>query len=200
MNRRRPAATIAAPLLALAMGAILGQAMTAWAGGEATMISGCYEDHTGALRVVADGQSCRPNETAIEWNQQGPQGPIGPAGPQGEAGPAGPEGPTGPPGPDGEEGPAGPQGPPGGLAGRVVVTSEFTVPQSTADFTYVPTATCPTGTVVLGGGYEIDQAGVNELRESHPSTQPGTQGWSVGVGPDEDVDTHGVVYAICAIG
>jgi len=182
VNRRRPAATIAAPLLTLAIGAILGQAMTAWAGGEATLIAGCYENHTGALRVATDRESCRPDETAIEWNQQGPQGPIGPAGPQGEQGPVGPE------------------GPPGGLAGRVVVTSEFTVPQSTVDFTYVATAECPAGTVVLGGGYEVDQSGVNELRESHPFTQPDTQGWSVGVGPDEDVDTDGVVYAICAIG
>jgi hypothetical protein len=78
------------------------------------------------------------------------------------------------------------------------VTRDFTVPRSTFEFTYVVTAPCPPGKVVTGGGYEIGQDGVNEFRESHPEMiQPGVEGWTVGVGADDDVDVDGVVYAIC---
>lgn len=188
-------------LVAMALGGSLGASMVAWADSEHEVISGCYSKHTGALRIVTKGEDCRAQETAIQWNQEGPGGPPGPAGPQGEQGPVGPQGPAGPPGPQGERGPAGPEGPAGGLAGREVVLSEFTVPRSTAEFTYVATARCPDGKVVVGGGYEIGQAGVNEVRESHPEmSQPGVEGWTLGVGPDDDVDVDGVVYAICVDG
>lgn len=191
-------------IAAMALGGSLGASVIGWADSEPALISGCYSNHTGALRLITDGEDCRPQETAIQWNQQGLQGPLGPTGPQGEQGPAGPQGsagPPGPPGPQGEPGPTGPEGPAGGFAGRVVVSSEFTVPRSTAEFTYVVTARCPDGKVVVGGGYEIEQAGVNEFRESHPEmNQPGVEGWSVGVGPDDEVDVDGVVYAICVDG
>jgi hypothetical protein len=59
----------------------------------AGVIHGCYQQKTGLLRVVDSGaDSCRPDETAIQWSQTGPQGPVGP---QGSAGPAGPPGSTG---------------------------------------------------------------------------------------------------------
>jgi len=54
------------------------------------------------------------------------------------------------------------------------------------------------GKVVLGGGYDVEQAGVNEVRESRPETAPGIEGWRIGLGADDDVDVHGTVYAICA--
>lgn len=180
---------------AMTLGGTVGLSVSAWADDGGTVISGCYHNHTGVLRIRGNGEQCRDQETAVEWNQQGPEGLPGPAGP---AGPRGPTGPAGPPGPQGAQGSAGPQGPPGGLAGRTVVSSAFTVPQSTIEFTYVATALCPAGTVVLGGGYEIGQAGVNEVRESRPYTGPGVEGWAVGIGPDEDLDVDGVVHAICA--
>jgi len=186
--------TIMVGLAAIALGASFGATITAWADNDSAVISGCYSNQTGALRIVADGP-CRPEETGVQWNQQGP---LGPAGPPGAQGPAGPEGPAGPQGPHGVQGPAGPQGPTGGFAGRVVVSSAFTVPQSTAEFTYVATAICPVGKVVLGGGYDVEQAGVNEVRESRPETAPGIEGWRIGLGADDDVDVHGTVYAICA--
>jgi hypothetical protein len=165
-------------VVAMILGGSVGATLIAWAETEESVISGCYSNHSGALRVIGDGEECRADETALQWNQQGSPGPVGPAGPQG---------------------PVGPEGPAGGLAGREVMVFEFTVPSSTAEFTYVATATCPAGKVVLGGGYEVEQAGVNELRESHPEVvQPGVEGWSVGIGPDDDVDVDGVVYAICA--
>lgn len=70
-------------------------------------ISGCYNDRTGALRVVSAMDQCLPNETAIDWNQTGPTGATGPQGPAGETGAQGPAGPIG------AIGPAGPQGPGG---------------------------------------------------------------------------------------
>lgn len=41
---------------------------------------------TGAVRLVAEGEACKANETATNWSQQGPQGPEGPEGPKGDTG------------------------------------------------------------------------------------------------------------------
>ena len=87
-------------------------------GGDPTQIHGCYKTG-GNLRVVAPLESCKPGETALDWNIAGPQGPAGPLGPTGPAGPAGPQGvqgpagPQGPQGPQGAEGAVGPSGPAG---------------------------------------------------------------------------------------
>jgi hypothetical protein len=88
-------------------------------GGDANRIHGCYKtepDSPGFVRIVGPNDTCKKNETAIDWDITGPAGPQGPAGP---AGPAGPEGLQGPAGADGKEGPAGPAGPEGpqGLPG-----------------------------------------------------------------------------------
>lgn len=62
--------------------------------GDDGVIHGCYENTTGALRVIDSDQGgvCRGGETALDWNQTGPAGPAGPPGPQGAAGPGVPEG------------------------------------------------------------------------------------------------------------
>ena len=84
-------------------------------------IHACVADNNGTVRIIAEGEVCKNNESPTQWAIQGP---IGPQGPQGEVGPQGlqgDEGPTGPAGPQGEQGPVGPQGPmgpqgsPGGL-------------------------------------------------------------------------------------
>jgi hypothetical protein len=50
-------------------------------------ISACFKNSSGDLRVIdAPAESCKNNETAIQWNQAGPPGPQGPPG---EPGPAG---------------------------------------------------------------------------------------------------------------
>jgi hypothetical protein len=58
------------------------------------VIHGCYDDTTGALRVIdTDGSGvCRGGETALDWNQQGQPGPTGPTGHTGVPGPEGPPG------------------------------------------------------------------------------------------------------------
>ena len=56
-------------------------------------ISGCYAKSgpsQGALRVVDQGNPCKPGEAPLTWSQTGPQGPTGP---KGDPGPQGPEGP-----------------------------------------------------------------------------------------------------------
>src|SRR4051812_41706615 len=62
----------------------------------------------GQLRLLAAGDSCRPNETLTTWSVVGPQGPAGPQGATGPQGPAGPQGATGAAGPAGATGATGP--------------------------------------------------------------------------------------------
>ncbi len=86
------------------------------------------QDESRNVRLVAQDEPCRHNETRVQWSMTGPAGPVGPqgiAGPtgaQGIAGPTGAHGATGPAGPagaagatgaNGVTGPAGPQGPTG---------------------------------------------------------------------------------------
>jgi hypothetical protein len=76
----------------------------------ADVINACVDNRTGLLRIVSRTTSCRPSESPISWNREGPQGPTGPRGPTGPAGADGARGPTGPPGPPGPPGPTGPSG------------------------------------------------------------------------------------------
>lgn len=108
--------TAVAVSTAVVAGAMLASG-AALANHDAQTLHGCYNNRTGALRVVLDGAQCDDrSESPIEWSREGPAGPAGPAGPQGpvgETGPAGPQGPAGADGVAGPQGPAGPQGEPG---------------------------------------------------------------------------------------
>jgi hypothetical protein len=124
--RSRAAVAAAGAIFAVA---VLGTT-TALANHDGTTIHACQRTQTGSVRIVSSPSECVANETAVEWNKQGPAGPAGPAGiagPKGDigvtgpAGPAGPAGVAGPAGPQGAVGPAGPAGPPGaGAAGYSV--------------------------------------------------------------------------------
>src|SRR5690349_14455527 len=79
---------------------IFGTALEAGAQTTATKVRACIGP-SGGVRIVGATESCKSNESVLEWGGgtgQGPQGPIGPAGP---AGPPGPQGPAGPSGSDG---------------------------------------------------------------------------------------------------
>jgi hypothetical protein len=76
-------------LLALAIGLLVGSAAWAAIPGPGGVITGCFKNVNGQLRVVNSSSNCRPSETALTWNQTGPAGPAGPQGPQGPAGPSG---------------------------------------------------------------------------------------------------------------
>ncbi len=80
-------------VLLLAVGVLGGGVAVAQFTGQAAspIIYACVSK-PGNVRVVTEGTACRPDETAISWNAQGPQGPQGQQGPQGDPGPQGPQG------------------------------------------------------------------------------------------------------------
>ena len=75
--------TTALAATCLAIGAVLGPSMTASGGSGSPVISACYSNHNGTVRIVTDDGQCRPDESPIEWNQGGAQGPTGAEGPPG---------------------------------------------------------------------------------------------------------------------
>ncbi|HEX6380939.1 MAG TPA: hypothetical protein VF180_06830 [Acidimicrobiia bacterium] len=184
-------------------------------------IHACVHRETGQVRIVSAGEQCRRNETALEWNAEGPAGPagagaegvMGPAGPQGEMGPAGPQGDIGPAGPAGDPGPAGPQGEPGpagpagpaGPQGPAGAGGISGWEQRTA-FTMVSAGgigsavvRCTSGKQVFTGGFATPGTGMT-IVESHPATVSAGQnpGWIVWGRNSGASDTTLTVYAVCA--
>ena len=129
-------------LLALvaALAFAAGSAVVAYADQAASQIYACVNNSSGTIHVIDAMAACNSNEVKLVWNTQGPQGAKGDTGPQGF------KGDTGAQGVQGIQGPAGANG----VSGYTQVTAEFTVPSSTAELR--AWATCPVGTVVLGGG------------------------------------------------
>src|SRR5688500_3452835 len=97
-------------------------------GGDTSLVHSCVAKD-GTIRIVtANTTACKPQETPLDWNIQGPQGLQGP---QGAQGPQGPQGPS-------------------GVSGLIRVQED-----SPLDFVSSKEvrATCPEGTKVVGGGY-----------------------------------------------
>ena len=191
---------------ALAAAVVAGSGLAFALEGDANVITGCHRAKDGTLRVVTGADQCDPKqETAIQWNKQGPAGPAGPAGAQGSAGPSGPAGPPGPAGAQGPVGPAGPAGPEGpdgpagaqgapGISGHAVVQVNDTV--------YLDRTTvvhCPAGKKVLGGGISSPTRQTN-IWNSAPIV--GGDGWVVSVTNERtfpmDNPFQFGVYAVCA--
>src|SRR5687767_10032739 len=82
-------------------------------GGDTTRVHACLNPGSGTIFVVGPNEACGPNQTALDWNIQGPVGPIGATGPAGAIGATGPQGDIGLIGPAGAIGPQGPAGPTG---------------------------------------------------------------------------------------
>lgn len=80
---RTGATTTALAAACLTTGTVLGNSMIASSDSGSTVISACYSNHSGFVRILTGDQQCRQDESAIEWNSAGPQGPPGPAGPAG---------------------------------------------------------------------------------------------------------------------
>jgi hypothetical protein len=68
----RPSASMAVALAALVVAA--GGVAFATIPDSSGTIHGCYKNINGNLRVVESASSCRNDETALAWNQQGPPG------------------------------------------------------------------------------------------------------------------------------
>jgi len=86
--------------------AVTGNSYTDAAG----VYHGCVNSVNGNMRVVLPTDTCKNNEVAIDWNQQGPEGLQGPKGDTGPKGDKGDKGDTGLQGPKGDTGPQGIQG------------------------------------------------------------------------------------------
>ena len=152
----------------------------------ASEIKGCYNNSNGGqLRVLAAGASCDlKKETPISWNIQGIQGIAGPQGIQGiqgekgDTGATGAQGETGATGADGAVGPAGPAGATG-TTGAAASTSVSVV--SNSGSTASVTASCPSGRLAMGGGFNYSPIGSNQVTASQPVLNTAGQpvGWTV---------------------
>ena len=89
------------------------------------------------LRLIAAGESCRPNERMITLNVTGPTGATGERGPTGATGEQGAPGADGAPGETGAVGPAGPAGTTGQRI-AYATGSATAVPPATGAFMLVP--------------------------------------------------------------
>jgi len=89
------------------------------------VITACVADNSGNVRIVGSANDCKPNETLMSWNQQGPQGE---------------------PGSDGADGRD-------GVSGWIRVEAPISYVSPRTFLPVV--AQCPEETKVLGGGYVI---------------------------------------------
>jgi hypothetical protein len=95
MSRARLATIVTSTVLICAAASIV------WGhGGSTTQIHACVAKD-GTIRIVAPAAVCRSQETALDWNIQGPAGPAGEQGTQGLQGIQGDQGEPGEPGPRG---------------------------------------------------------------------------------------------------
>ena len=173
-----------ASALVLAVGSSVALGAIPGAGG---VISGCFAKTGGDLRVIdaAANNSCKSNELPLSWNQQGI------AGPQGVQGPVGPAGPQGPAGPAGAQGPAGPAG----VSGYEIVSQPVTFD---ANSVVGIAATCPTGKVVLGGGWRPSGIFLAMPPYAVQDRPDGLTGWFVSIRNENAFDIDGFIYAVCA--
>jgi hypothetical protein len=108
------------------------------------VIHGCYQDNNGKLRVIAAGETCQRDETALPWNQAGAPGAKGDKGDRGDAGPQGPQ----------------------GLPGLSEYQSIPVQQPISAAGGYVFEAACPAGKTAVSGGYTLPNG--STVTESHP--------------------------------
>lgn len=85
-----------------------------------------------------------------------------------------------------------------GIPGYEIVTSQtFTVPANTTQMAQF-TANCPSGKVVLGGGFYLGGGG--SVVQSQPVVGGGLWGWLVGVNNPINIALPLSVFAVCAFG
>ncbi|RBQ17859.1 hypothetical protein DP939_23700 [Spongiactinospora rosea] len=108
----------------LVAGGFVNASSAASTAAASNVIYACVNKTTQVVRIVGARTKCKPGETRISWNRQGPKGAdgegglgpmgaTGPKGPKGDPGAAGPKGDPGVRGPRGLQGPAGAKGEPG---------------------------------------------------------------------------------------
>jgi hypothetical protein len=119
---------------------------------------------------------------------------MGPTGPTGPSGAVGATGPTGPIGPQGIQGIQGVPGNDGVIANSQVVLSNIISITSKEYFENL-TATCPSGTIIVGGGY-ITSSKTNDLYITKTAPNIENNSWEVSVYNNGDSEETIQVYAI----
>lgn len=104
------------------------------------VITACVQSQTGNVRIVDAPADCKPNESGMAWNQQGPPGPQGEPGPQGQPGEKGPQGDPGPAGAD-------------GVSGYQLLQERVPFPPGARRDMFVE---CPSGKKAVGGGFDVE--------------------------------------------
>jgi len=180
----------------------------AFAAGGSNTIDGCYNNTNGTLRVLTSTASgCKPNETAIQWNQEGApgvQGQQGDPGVQGETGPQGPQGETGPQGPQGETGPQGMMSAVGWTKDFVSYSLGGTNDTTPSSDTF--TVWCQPGDDAISVGYEFPRTANVDVyasdRVEGTLEREGQSGWSLSLRNKSLDPAAGVLEltAYCAVG
>src|SRR6185312_2140371 len=160
-----------------------GMVVTAFGEPAPVTYYGCLSITGGILTAVntSGPVKCGNLGKPVTWSQVGPVGPAGATGATGPTGPTGPTGTTGATGATGSTGATGTTGPSGptgaqgtaGLTGLQVITSTAMNSCSsggTCQFFLAPT--CPSGTVLIGGGAKTNFGGAY-LYGSGPIVQDG---------------------------
>jgi hypothetical protein len=147
----------------------------------ALVATGVIND-AGDVIVDAQGRWQGPSSGLIgPTGPQGPAGDRGPTGPQGPAGGVGAVGPTGPAGPvgaTGGKGATGPAGPAGAPFTPTSCTNVLGTPVTPTSLLTSVTATCPSGTRVVGGGYTLGSWSSAAECIIYRNAPSGTTGWT----------------------
>lgn len=80
----RPRKEIDMPLIVTVLVGVVSALFASSA--SAQVINACVNNVTGFVRIVSDPNDCRPPDSPISWNVQGPAGPMGEPGAMGEPG------------------------------------------------------------------------------------------------------------------
>ena len=184
--RSRLAIAVTTAVLATGIAGTVAVASIPDTGGQ---FHGCYNNKTGALRVIDPSKSgtqgncvtspASQAETGITWNQTGPQGLAGPVGP---AGPQGPKGDTGATGAMGATGPTGPTG----ANGNTVLNGTGNPPSTTGnvgDFYVDTAATVLWGPKTASGWPASGVSLIGPQGQTGPQGTPGTPGPAGPAGP-----------------
>jgi hypothetical protein len=134
----------------------------------------------GTVRIIKTGETCKPNEQPLDWNQQGIQGPKGDRGLQG---------------PQGAKGDA---GAPGSLS--VTIRTLADTAEGVATSVNAKVA-CATGEVATGGGVNYVSGGdfgINSFLIT--ATFPKDNGWAVSVHNTGFAAINFTAFAVCARG
>ena len=165
--------------------------------GAAAKVTLCAAKKGGALRYSGSGR-CRKKERRLAFAKvgvAGPPGTVGDTGPVGAPGPTGAPGSVGPAGPAGATGPAGVAGTVAGVE-RIVAGGAVKCVDDGFDCTEAAraaaVASCPPGTVLLGGGHRHLGAGGSGGVFQSASQLVGSE--PIDTGGDSEPDAWRVTY------